>query len=57
MSHEEHTGELAHALRVMLSVYCGEEGKTPADCERAAALAAETLAKWGHEVPADCQKD
>lgn len=57
MSHDEHTGELAHALRVMLSVYCGEAGQTPKDCERAAALAAETLAKWGHEVPADCRKD
>jgi hypothetical protein len=57
MSHDEHTGELAHALRVMLSVYCGEDGKTKEDCAAAAELAAETLAKWGHKVPGDCRKD
>jgi hypothetical protein len=57
MSHEEHTRELAYALRVMLAVYCGEDGKTREDCWRAAELAAETLSKWGHEVPVNCRKD
>lgn len=53
----DQTTELAHALRTLLAVYCGEEGKTPADCAEAERLALQTLEKWGHSLPYDCRKD
>jgi hypothetical protein len=39
------TDTLATALRALLGAYCGDDGKTPEDCQAAERLAREALAQ------------